>query len=142
MGKKSLPQVAHVQQPFGIDPPIVHCPICGQATLKMVKEYGKLTPCKHLAFIYVNAAGEFEYRSKELKDRIKTGGLEDFDPDDFVKQLGKAGYDNKLLILAITYGGMACGPIWFTDYFGFDYGTLVKKDKKENEDGKLNNKDN
>ena len=35
-----------------------------------------------------------------------------------------AGYGNGLLALEITYGGMACGPVWYTDVYGFDFGML------------------
>ena len=36
-----------------------------------------------------------------------------------------AGYGNGLLALEITYGGMACGPVWYRDVYGFDYETVV-----------------
>ena len=35
-----------------------------------------------------------------------------------------AGYGNGLLALEITYGGMACGPVWYTDVYGFNFGVL------------------
>jgi len=43
----------------------------------------------------------------------------------FKKVLKAAGYKNELLALEITYGGMATGPAWYTDVFGFDYGILA-----------------
>lgn len=139
MSKKSLPQFASVEQPFGIDPPIVHCPICGQATMDFSTEGGeddcaKCTPCEHLAFIFVGEAGEFEYQSEDFKKRLGIVGDEDdedeTEDEDFQMMLVRAGYENKLLALEITYGGMSCtGPSWYTDIFGFDYG------KMKNEDG-------
>ena len=52
MARKTKPQIARVEQPFGIDPPIVHCPIFGQATVKIDKTNGAdIIPCHRLAFI-------------------------------------------------------------------------------------------
>ena len=51
--------------------------------------------------------------------------MEEFKFDNFNQYLQQAGYDNKLLAIEITGGGMACGPIWHTDVFGFDYSTLA-----------------
>ncbi|MBK6407032.1 MAG: hypothetical protein IPF66_19650 [Holophagales bacterium] len=40
------------------------------------------------------------------------------------KFLERIGCRNKLLALEITYGGMACGPVWYSDVYGFDYETV------------------
>lgn len=124
MDDKSYPQYAKVEQPFGCAPPLVHCPICGSATLKIGEEGGEVTACPHLAFIYVGEVGEFEYQSQDFEKRFSTIELEDLSLETFQKSLEQAGYDNKLLAIEITYGGMACGPVWNADIFGFDYGTL------------------
>jgi hypothetical protein len=119
--RKPLPQYAAVEQPLGCDPPIVHCPICGEA---MFTE-GECSPCAHLAFVYIGELGEFEYQSKDFGKRVQKVALDEVSLKDVSTILKKAGYDNKLLALEVTYGGMMCGPAWFTDVFGFDYGTLV-----------------
>ncbi len=49
--------------------------------------------------------------------------------DAFPEFLRAAGYDNTLLALQLTYGGMGCGPIWVTDVFGFDFGTLREEEE-------------
>lgn len=123
--ESSKPQYAQIEQPFGCEPPIVHCPICGQATLD--PDGDGATPCPHLAFIYVGAVNEYEYFSDDYEQRIIDLDDEDVDFDNFSEFLGKAGYGNNLLALEITYGGMGCGPVWFTDIYGFDYGTLAKE---------------
>jgi len=54
--------------------------------------------------------------------------MEEIESDSVVAEaLALAGFDNKLLALEVTYGGMGCGPMWFTDVFGFDYGTLASE---------------
>lgn len=55
--------------------------------------------------------------------------MEDLTFDTFKEFLQKAGYDNKLLAIEITYGGMGGGPMSFTDVYGFDYGTLTGNDE-------------
>ena len=120
-----MPKIAYasVQQPFGCDPPLVHCPICGQASMKLDDEgMGTVTPCQHLAFIYVGAAGEYEYQSDDFAKRLAAAEESDTDPSE--ELLLTLGYGDSLLALEISYGGMGCGPMFFTDVFGFDYGTL------------------
>lgn len=116
---------APFEQPFGCDPPIVHCPICGQAARKDTEDGGVITPCPHLAFIYVGMLGDYEYTSEDFARRLE--GLDDEDLEEMEELrevLAAAGYGNQLLALEVTYGGMGCGPMWFTDAFGFDYSTL------------------
>ena len=125
MSKRANPQYAQIEQPFGCDPPLVHCPICGQATIEIGEEGGRITPCLHLAFIYVGEVGDFEYASEDFRNRTDGIDEDELELDTFNKFLKQAGYDNKLLALEITYGGMAVGPVWYTDVFGFDYGTIA-----------------
>jgi hypothetical protein len=122
MSESSEPQYAKVEQPFGLEIPIIHCPICGKATIEIHDECGEVTPCPHLEFIYVGAAGDFEYTSEEFGQKDLDIDEEGIDFDTFKDMLHKASYDNKLLAIEVTYGGMACTPVWYTDVFGFNFG--------------------
>ncbi|MDP3091470.1 MAG: hypothetical protein Q8N04_12380 [Nitrospira sp.] len=122
MKERSIPQCAEITLPIGCEPPIVHCPICGKPTLE--PEGGGATPCRHVAFIYVGIAGEFEYESDEFKSKTQSIEDEEFTLFTFREFLQKSDYGNELLVLEFTSGGMACGPVRRTDVFGFDYGTL------------------
>jgi len=125
MGESSGPAYVSVEQPLGVDPPIVHCPICGKATMRILKSGGKVTPCEHLAFIWVGEVGEYEYRSERFEARMAGVDVDEIESDEpLVETLRLAGFDNELLALEITYGGAGCGPMSYTDVFGFDYGTL------------------
>jgi hypothetical protein len=127
MAKKTKPQIASVEQPFGIDPPIVHCPICGNATITIDKVTGgEVTPCDHLAFIHVPEAGGFIYKSSDFDQRITKIEESDEDDgwDDFGDLLIKAGYQNNMLAIEITYGGMCHCPVYYTDIVGFDYAMI------------------
>ena len=123
--EKSKVQFAKIEIPFGAEIQ-VHCPICGHPTIDRDEDEGtaKFSKCKHLAFIFVGELGEFECPSKDFKKRTKKVDVEDLDFDTLPEYLQSAGYGNNLLALELTYGGIACGPVWFTDVFGFDYGTM------------------
>ena len=125
MNQNSIPQYAAIEQPFGVEFTPIHCPICGQSTIDI--EAGHATPCPHLAFIYIGDIGDFEYQSDAFQQKWQSLDIDviEFKFDDFNQYLQQAGYDNKLLAIEITGGGMACGPIWHTDVFGFDYSTLA-----------------
>jgi len=45
--------------------------------------------------------------------------------DDFSGSLKRAGYDDSVPVLEVTYGGIACGPVWCTDTYGFGF-TIVE----------------
>ncbi len=134
MTTQTSPQYASIEQPFGCEPPLVHCPICGNNTI----QDNEINPCKHLAFVYVGELNEFIYQSEVFETRFESTltAHQEIDEDEYSyirldnlqDCLKEAGYDNNLLALEITYGGMACGPIWFTDVYGFDYGTLADKE--------------
>ena len=146
MEEKSVPQYATVEQPFGIELQPMFCPICGHHSINTEEdsdEYYKVTPCEHLAFIYLNDIDEYEYQSEDFAKRlenipededtdedIEDEDIEDEDDEDtkyFYNLLVKAGYDNKMLAVEIVHGGMACGPVWNSVTFGYDYGKLSGK---------------
>lgn len=130
MKSASKPQFASVEQPFGCEPPRPHCPVCGRAVLKVDDEgLAHADPCPHLAFIFVGEVGEFEYRSPAFAEKAARRRLHDLDLGRLRKLLERIGYGNKLLALEITHGGMACGPVWSTDVYGFDYGTVADEEE-------------
>lgn len=120
----TAPQYARIEQPFGVEAPIVHCPICGKAQLVMVDDAPEVAPCTHLAFIHVGEIDDYEFQSADFMARLQALGDAEADRDGLQETLARAGYGSHLLALEITYGGMACGPVWATDVYGFDYNTL------------------
>lgn len=132
MKSAARPQFASVEQPLGCDPPRTHCPICGACVLRTDDEgLAHADPCTHLAFIFVGEAGEFEYRSPGFEKKAVRRRLHDLDLARLRRLLERIGYGNELLALEITYGGMACGPVWYTDVYGFDYGTVGDEEEAE-----------
>jgi hypothetical protein len=127
MTKTSQPQYVHLDQPFGCDPPLAHCPICGNPSMVVDKiEGGKVTPCDHLAFIFVGEVDAFEYESKDFKKRTAGINKETLSVSNFKSALKKAGYTNNMLALEITGSGMACGPVSSSVIFGFDYDFMAR----------------
>jgi len=124
--KKPKPQYARIEQPFGYPPPVVHCPLCGQ---KIFNTYtGDIIPCLHLAFAFTACSGEYDYTSEDYTQRTNHCAGDAMELEKFPRLLKKAGYGNNLLVLEITYGGMACGPVWYTDVYGFDYAVPVESE--------------
>ncbi len=134
-----------IEQPFGLQPPRVHCPICGQQQFVEAGDEYLETPCAHLAFVFGGEEDEFVYASADFAARFERfdAALDARFPDDesrasaeyeeassfyrdlFPRRLADLGYGAGLLALRITYGGMADGhPVWFSDVYGFDYTTL------------------
>jgi hypothetical protein len=115
---KTLPQYSRVEQPFGMPPLLLRCPICGQVA---VDADGKQDArCPHLAFVYLSACGEFEYMSPDFAQRFGTEEPS-LDAATVAKTLKNLGYENQMLAIEVTYGGMACGPVWYSDIYGFDF---------------------
>ena len=121
MNTKAEPQYVVIDQPFGQEPPNIHCPVCGRAVFDPDEESGDVTPCPHLAFVYLGGAGDFVYASDEFAKRANYDEDEEFEFEDFPELLKKADYGNELLAIEVNYGGIACGPVWFTDIYGFDF---------------------
>lgn len=134
MAKNSGPQYASVEQKFGAPQAIIHCPLCGQATVKLEGENAGVAPCPHLVFIYCGEAGEFIYESPDFARRnaaFEPDEEEDFclDFDNFPKFLERLGYGSNLLAIAHTYGGLGCAPMWFTDVYAFDFAVTAAGDE-------------
>lgn len=141
-----------IEQPFGVEPPLVHCPICGSAQFAEQDDEYLHTPCAHLAFVFGGEEDEFVYASEgfaarfarfeaALQARFPDEAARDSDAfeeasrfyrDLFPQRLAEMGYGSHLLALRITYGGMADGaPVWFSDVYGFDYATLSEAETGE-----------
>ncbi|MHB1018106.1 MAG: hypothetical protein ACYC2X_09515 [Coriobacteriia bacterium] len=123
MSETSTFQYASIEQPSGAEPPIVHCPICGHASVTMGEAGGEITPCAHMAFLFIGEIGEFGYQSEDFAKRFEA--IEEDSLEEVADVLSAAGYGNELLALEITYGGAAADPLYFTDVFGFDYSTIA-----------------
>jgi len=122
MSRSNSPQIARIELANGADAPIVHCPICGNPTLKMINDQGQVNPCDHLVFILDCDLAEFEYKSPEFDQKLAaTFNWRVISLEKVEKSLKKLGYNNELLVLEITFGGVACGPYSFTDLVAFDY---------------------
>jgi hypothetical protein len=137
------PQIAAAELPRGAEVPPIHCPLCGQAAFQRDPESGAWSedPCAHLAFVHSSSAGDFVYQTADVLRRIdereaSRTAVDDQDACDIdgidcsepATYLAELGYGEELLAISITYGGMACGPVWSTDIYGYDLTTLCADD--------------
>ncbi len=126
MKPAAKPQYASVELPVGCATPRPHCPICGYA-LRIVGEasIANVDACRHLAFVFIGETAEFGYRYADFQKREARRRTSQLDLSRLRGVLERIGYGNKLRALEITYGGGACGPVWYSDVYGFDYETVV-----------------
>ena len=47
-----MPQCAPIEQHFEIDPPVMHCPICGQALCKRQIRHSTSTSCRFASIVH------------------------------------------------------------------------------------------
>ena len=107
---------AEIELEFGAEPPMIHCPFCGNSYYETDKA------CPHLVFIHMGAIGGFDFQRKDFEKKAESLSDEDQMVLSTKEQLQKMGYGASLIALEVTYGGMACGPVWYTDVYGFDAG--------------------
>jgi hypothetical protein len=126
MTDKKVPQYAAVKQTFGCDPAVLHCPICGESAYRLDRHGKQRPPCHHLAFIYVGEVGEFVYQSPGFENKFSGVDINEVSFESFPVLLEKAGYDNQMLAIQVAYGAMVDGKAaWYTDVYGYDYGTIT-----------------
>jgi hypothetical protein len=98
--------------PFNAPPPPVFCPACGAQVLFTDDEP---RPCVHVVYMWhsetglVHAGAGAGPRLAQLGDRCKA--------EDAAATL-RAEHQ---FALDISYGGMACGPVWYQVQIGFDF---------------------
>ncbi len=124
------PQLASVEQLFGMEPPQVHCSICGKTLFPDMENIEGVEACEHLAFVFYGIAGEYGHKSSAFEAKFQPVE-DDFDSSESVTALAQAGYKNELLVLEITYGGMGHGPSCYTDLYGFDFSIERTSDQED-----------
>ena len=114
--------IVRLELPFGQEPPMIHCPVCG----KSVNVDGELVACDHLVYFFLTQTGEFIYLRKDVRKQYADLKVYDLETGLGYDRLICDYQNDSLLKMELTYGGMACGPIWFTDYVGFDFTNKAK----------------
>ena len=81
-------------------PPVL-CPVCGHNNVHVESDEAEVDECPHLAFIYLGALGDFEFRSDEFAARMaRLGPDADFDIDGLDVFMAQAGYGDEMVVLA------------------------------------------
>lgn len=108
-----------LEHPFGDTSARLHCPACGAET---IGAEGFAT-CDHLLFLFVGIAGLFDmidpgletWIQRETERRVEVGEIE-LSPLELAYELLDASPAKGLFALSLTTGGMACGPVWETNW--------------------------
>ena len=105
-----------IETPFGMAAPPVFCPACGKGIF--TEDAGSL--CEHVIFTYCE---DFDYVAPAYENMISDIEAETEDaggtigPEAFFARLTA----KSVLKLSITFGGMACGPVWYSAYAAIDF---------------------
>jgi hypothetical protein len=122
------PRYVKVEQEFGVPPPEFHCPVCGRPAVETADDPAKA--CAHLVFFYSGLVNEFIYTRPDFDAKAKAYE-EDDEVDNLEDYLAKTELGAGFFALEIGYGGMACGPVWFSDIVGFDCSQSGDESKEE-----------
>ncbi len=126
MGDVQPIQQVELEVSYGDDFPTFHCPRCG----KQVLTPNGPDACSHLWYFYADAAGCFVHLSSGLDDieisDEQCGDDDDEDDWDVTRlvreQVATLSKNPKGVVeFRVTHGGVACGPVWFTDVYCFDF---------------------
>ena len=111
-----------IEHPFGATSARLHCPACGTETIG-----GEgFAACNHLLFVFVGMAGLFDLIdpaleaqiARETERRVVEGEIE-LPPLELAYELLGASSAKGLLAISMTTGGMACGPVWETNWAAY-----------------------
>ena len=123
--KKTPVSIVEINWPSGAAAPTLHCPRTGNIVLK-ADEATDQPASPYVTFVYVDEVGEFDFIRDDLRERLDAAReqLDLSDDDDYVSDLDVLLRHTFLggvpMVYEITTSGMACGPVSFTVYIGFD----------------------
>ena len=109
-----MENLVNIELPFGYDPPAVFCPACGNPLYTP----DEMKPCKHVIYAWMSESG-FDYVKDDLQDYVEQ--LEENDAEDPLEELRKKIDQKHIVILSVNFGGMACGPVWYSAEVGIDF---------------------
>lgn len=104
--------------PFGDTSARLHCPACG-AEIIGGEEFGS---CEHLLFLFCGMAGLFDSIDPALEADVDLAAEEQDDafcPVELAFALLERSPTEGLVAISHTTGGMACGPVWETNWAAF-----------------------
>lgn len=99
-----------------------HCPACGQASVVVDDGEASVTPCGHLAFLYLSESGAFEYLSEAFGGRIRAAaGDLPVSIDELPELLGRLGCGEEFMAIEVEQAGLAHGPVKRYYVYGFSW---------------------
>ncbi len=115
-----IPTVS-IELPFGFNDPRLNCPACGASVFEARE--GR-APCPHTLFSFFSEIGNFGFMAPQVKaivDGLNELPEEERDIFNPVQELVANLNGKSAFCMEVTFGGMACGPVWTTAWVGFDF---------------------
>jgi hypothetical protein len=114
-------------------PEYVYCPVCRKRVNDISEDSYDINPCPHLVFAYQTISGDYEYIDEGFEKKIEAVNTDELEDDGFLDILSASEHPKNMLVVDICYSGMACGPISYSVYIGFDCGDLQLEEKELDE---------
>jgi hypothetical protein len=120
MTERTRPQFITFNSGADSDPATIHCPFCGLAPVFTDENSEGENFCPHLAFTHTGSFNHFVYFSGSFSDKTGESGNDEIGSGDLVDWLEKIGYGNEMIVMQVSHHGMACGPMFCEDSYGFE----------------------
>lgn len=118
------------------------CPVCGHKFFETFEDDYESDECAHIIFVYETLSPDYLFKSSDYDERLTALAdemLEDeIDELLFDDQLAAMGYGEDVVIAAVEFTGIACGPVSHSLVFGFNFqGHIPDKIELENIPGNV-----
>lgn len=120
MKTRSEPEYVSLSWSSDEEYPEIKCPVCKKQNVIVNEEAGwNIETCVHLAFVRPYG-GEYAYESVDYYKRHSRKRKTERDFNGFLEYLMFLGYDNRFFAYEVTFYGISCGPVQYTDIIGYD----------------------
>lgn len=120
--KQSTCSTVNLEFPFGQLFDQLYCPVCGKPILVSGDSF-EAPQCQHVEWVYLDSLSKFIYFGTMAGAILEalSKKMEDVDDLDLREEFQEIWGGSTKMVLSVTTGGMACGPVWDTVRFGFNF---------------------
>ncbi len=116
----TAPVVIDINLPFGVTAAF-HCPLCG-INLEEPDENGDPRGCPHLLFSFLESESLLVHVAPDIQPRLDAVDEADEEDDEpLLTRYVNAVAERSMVVFRLSSGGMACGPVWSTMAYAFDF---------------------
>lgn len=112
--------VIEIDLAFG-QPASFHCPVCG-INFEDHDDRGEMKTCPHLVFAFLESEGMFVHDEVNAEEMMESA-----EDEEAHRALARIlGDEPTKVAFRVHSGGMACGPVWTTMFYGLDMSRVAK----------------